>query len=233
MDSIFISIIIPTYNESEHIGELINYLKKNSKDISIEILVIDAGSNDNTVEAAQNAGARVFLSSKKGRAVQMNYGAFLAQGNVLYFVHADTTPPASFANDIMESIEKGSEMGRYLSTYKSKSWLLKLNAYFSRFDLFAGMGGDQTLFITKKLFISTGGFNKNMAIMEDFEFCTRARKAGRYKVIHKKVLISARKYQKNTWLTVQIANYTIVKMYKNGASQEAMVEKYNAMLQNR
>jgi GT2 family glycosyltransferase len=121
-------------------------------------------------------------------------------------------------------------MGRFLSEYDSPSFLLKINAYFSRFDWFAGMGGDQTLFITKTLFKETGGFDSSFKIMEDFEFSARARKNINYKIIPKPVLISARKYVKNSWLKVQIANYTVVKMYNNGAEQESIYLKYKELL---
>jgi GT2 family glycosyltransferase len=95
------------------------------------------------------------------------------------------------------------------------------------------MGGDQTLFITQKLFKHSGGFDDSMKIMEEFEFCARARKLGKYKIIHKPVLISARKYDTNSWLTVQRANYTVVRMYQKGASQEELATTYKKMLNSR
>ncbi|MEO6538796.1 MAG: glycosyltransferase, partial [Ferruginibacter sp.] len=95
-----ISIIIPTYNESELIGKLINFLKEfGNKDIS-EIIISDGGSTDNTAEIAKNAGAQVIISPQKGRAAQMNFGASMATSDILYFIHADTLPPPSFFTDI-------------------------------------------------------------------------------------------------------------------------------------
>jgi rSAM/selenodomain-associated transferase 2 len=228
-----ISIITPTYNEQGNIGKLISYLKKHAGNNLLEIIVSDGGSEDATISEAESAGALAVVSPEKGRAAQMNYGASLAKGEVLYFVHADTVPPPSFIADILKSISEGYDLGRYLSTYDSPGWLLKVNALLSRLDTFSGMGGDQTLFITKKLFTETGAFNGSMKIMEEFEFCARARKFGRYKIMNKPALISMRKYDTNSWLTVQKANYTIVRMYQNGASQESMVNKYKEMLNYR
>jgi rSAM/selenodomain-associated transferase 2 len=227
------SIIIPTFNESKRIGKLIRYLIANNSEKLIEIIVADGGSTDDSVIIAQAAGAKVVVSPEKGRAAQMNHGASLASGDILYFVHADTMPPKSFIQDIVTAINQGYNMGRYLSSYESKSLMLKLNALLSRLDVFGGMGGDQTLFITSKLFWQIEGFNSSMQIMEEFEFCSRARKAGRYKIIKKPVLISARKYETNGWLKVQRANYTIVRMYLKGAAQESMVETYRKMLDYR
>lgn len=227
-----VSIIIPTYNEAENIAQLVRYLKSNGSHLLSEIIVSDGGSRDDTMALAEQEGTIALTSPQKGRAAQMNYGASIAQGDLLYFVHADTIPPKSYLTDITNAIGEGHDLGRYLSRYNSKSWLLKVNAFLSRMDTFAGMGGDQTLFITKKLFEQTGGFDARMKIMEEFEFCARARKQGKYKIIHKPVLISARKYDTNGWLTVQRANYTVVRMYQKGATQQDLTATYKRMLNN-
>ncbi|MBC7913184.1 MAG: TIGR04283 family arsenosugar biosynthesis glycosyltransferase [Pyrinomonadaceae bacterium] len=221
-----ISIIIPALNEAETIGSLLRYLKANSQNLVQEIIVCDGGSADDTLFLAEQAGAITIKTEQKGRALQMNSGASLAEGDILYFVHADTLPPKTYATDIIEAVEQGYDLGRYLSVYQSNSQLLKINSFLSRFDTFEGMGGDQTLFITKTLFSETGGYDSRMKIMEEFEFCARARKNKRYKIMKKAVLISARKYETSSWFKIQKLNYSIVKMYKAGASQESMVQKY-------
>lgn len=225
-----ISIIVPTYNEAESISHLINYLRKNAAPSIAEIIVSDAGSADNTLQIAQQARAQAVLSPKKGRAAQMNYGASIATGNILYFIHADTFPPATFANDIEQAVAKGYGLGRYRTKFNSKKTILRVNAFFTRFDWFVCYGGDQTLFITKALFTQTGGFKEDMLIMEDYEIVIRARQKTKYKIFAKAALVSARKYETNSWLTVQLANRKIVKMYKSGASQMDMVKKYKEML---
>lgn len=225
-----ISIIIPTYNEAETIANLINYLNAYSTNETTELIVADAGSTDNTLTIAQNAGAKAVLSPKKGRAAQMNFGASLAMGEILYFVHADTLPPNTFVNDINKAIDEGYELGRYRTTFNSRKAILRINAFFTRFDWFICYGGDQTLFITQRLFSQINGFKEDMLIMEDYDIVTRARQFERYKIFKKGALVSARKYETNSWFEVQNANRTIVKMYKNGASQEDMVKKYRKML---
>lgn len=228
-----ISIIIPTYNEAKTIASLLNYLQSNSNSKGIEIIVSDSGSIDNTIEIAKLHGANAFLSPQKGRATQMNYGATLAKGEVLYFVHADTFPPTTFIDDINKAINSGFQFGRYRTRFNSNRLILKINAFFTRFDLFVCYGGDQTLFINKELFNSIGGFNSTMRIMEDYDIVARAKLNAKYKIIEKDAIISARKYDTNSWFKVQFANYTIVKMFKKGASQKEMVEKYKTMLDYR
>ncbi len=228
-----LSIIIPAYNESLNVKQLIHYLIKHAGQSVTEIIVIDGGSSDNTIEMAKNAGATVIMSPLKRRAAQMHYGASIAKGSILYFVHADTFPPASFANDILNAMDKGFAIGRYRTKFDSPKWYLKINAWFTRFDWFVCMGGDQTLFITKELYQTIGGYNTEMMIMEEFEFAKRARETVRYKIFSQATLISARKYDTNSWWRVQMANKKIVSMYRKGASQNDMVEAYKRMLNYR
>jgi len=228
-----ISIIIPVYNEAENIGKLISYLKQYKESTVVEIIVVDAGSIDDTVMIAKNAGAATLISPKKGRAAQMNYGASIAKGSVLYFIHADTFPPITFTKDITEAVEKGFGLGRYRTKFHSHKWYLKINAWFTRFDWFVCMGGDQTLFVIRQIFEKTGGYNPSMKIMEEYEFAKRARLESKYKIFSKDALISARKYDMNSWWRVQMANKKIVNMYKKGASQDEMVKMYKQMLNYR
>ena len=228
-----ISIIIPVYNEAENIGILISYLFKYHQHLVAEVIVVDAGSTDATLVIANNAGAQTVISPQKGRGAQMNYGASIAKADVLYFIHADSFPPASFASDIAKAVDNKFAIGRYRTKFNSSKWYLKINAFFTRFDWFICMGGDQTLFITKILFRETGGFKEGMLIMEEFEFVKRARINERYKIFNKPAIISARKYDSNTWCNVQMANRKIVRMYKKGASQEEMVSAYKRMLNYR
>ncbi len=228
-----ISIVIPTYNESATITELIHHLQAEDSGLVSEIIVSDGGSTDDTAALATNAGAVVVQSPVKARSAQMNYGAARATGEVLYFVHADTLPPRNFSRDILEQVAKGKAIGRFCTRFRSNLLLLRFNAFFTRFDLFVCYGGDQTLFISRELFCSLQGYDENMRIMEEYDLTTRARKQSAYGIIHKPVLISARKYETNSWWQVQKANYTVVRMYRKGASQEEMVDTYRKMLNYR
>lgn len=229
-----ISIIIPAYNEATLIGKLVHYLQQQGAGIVKEIIVVDGGSHDDTLKLAASVGANALLSPQKGRGAQMNHGASLASGDILYFIHADVFPPASYVQDIVKAIGQGYDLGRYIMKFDTRKWYLRINAFFTRFDWFVCYGGDQTLFIKRELFKGSGGFRSDMRIMEDFEFTKRVRQQKvRYRIFKKGALISDRKYDNNSWWRVQRANYTIVKMYKEGASQDDMVKKYRAMLDYR
>jgi len=228
-----LSIIIPTYNEEDNIKKTVSFLRQHKGNSPIEIIVSDGGSTDQTMQQAETAGAQAVLSPGKGRAAQMNYAASLAKGDILYFVHADCFPPPTYVSDLQNAIGEGYDIGRYQTKFDSNELILKLNAWFTRFDLFVCMGGDQTLFIKRSLFEKCKGFKDDMKIMEEYEFCERARKIGRYKILKGRVLISARKYETNSWWRVQLANSKVVRMYKRGASQQDMVQAYKQMLNYR
>lgn len=225
-----ISIIIPTYNEAASIGKLICYLLKHGGKIVSEIIISDGSSTDETIAIAKQAGARVLISPQKGRAAQMNYGAANSSGDILYFVHADSFPPVSFASDIVKAVNDGYDFGRYRTKFDSNKFLLKINAWFTRFNWFICYGGDQTLFITRKLFAQSGGFKNELLIMEEYEFAERLMKQGRYKIFADATLVSARKYEGRGWLQVQLANRKAVKLFKKGASQQEIVSTYKKML---
>jgi glycosyltransferase involved in cell wall biosynthesis len=96
-----ISIVIPTYNEADQIAQTISKTNAAKGEHQIEIIVADGGSTDETLPIALRSNAITIVSNKKGRAAQMNKGASVAKGDVLYFLHADSIPPKNFAGSIL------------------------------------------------------------------------------------------------------------------------------------
>ncbi|MEO6488816.1 MAG: TIGR04283 family arsenosugar biosynthesis glycosyltransferase [Ferruginibacter sp.] len=225
-----ISVIIPTYNEETFIGWLVHYLQTYGGDYIAEIIVSDGGSRDETILLAEKAGAIAITSPLKSRAAQMNFAASKATGNILYFIHADCIPPVTFATDIIYAVKAGYGVGRYRTKFISNAFLLKVNAFFTRFDLFICYGGDQTLFLTSKLFTQLKGFDVSKVIMEDYDITSRAKEQSPYKIFSKAVLVSARKYKLGGWLQVQLANFTAVRSYKKGLPSEQIASTYRKTL---
>ncbi len=227
-----ISIIIPTLNEEQNIEKLLPYLQKCCNGKEYEIIVADCGSTDSTKDIAKNYDAILIATSCKGRAVQMNSGAAVAKFDILYFVHADSIPPKNFFNDIVKAVNDGYGLGRYQTKFEGNKWLLKLNAFFTRFDWFVCYGGDQTLFITKPFFAKMKGYDEKLLIMEEYDLVKRAKEYAKYKIFKKAALVSIRKYETNSWLQVQKANYTIMQQYKKGVPQTELVKNYKQLLNN-
>lgn len=225
-----ISIIIPTYNESEHIEKLVTHLLENGHGMVTEILVIDGHSQDDTLARAAKAGARSYLAPRKGRAAQMNFGASLATGQILYFVHADSFPPQSYVSDILDAIKEGFPIGCYRFKFRSDKLMLRFNSYCTRFDRIMCRGGDQTLYVLKTIFEELGQYQDDYVIMEEYDFIIRARKKFPFKIIPKDVLVSARKYDNNSYFRVNLANLTVFMMFYAGFSQLQMLNTYKRMI---
>ena len=224
-----ISIIIPTYNEAAHIAKTIQWLK-HEPELVTEIIVSDGGSLDGTLEAATTAGAIAVSSPSKGRAAQMNYGASLAKGSVLYFLHADTLPPAGFTADIIHAIRQGHGAGCFTLAFDHRHWFLQGNCWFTRFDVNAIRFGDQSLFTDKQLFKRAGGFCERHIVLEDQEIIKRLKRLGSFTIIKKPVLTSARKYLDNGIYKTQAVFFIIYFMYRLGSSQQRLLQTYRRLI---
>jgi rSAM/selenodomain-associated transferase 2 len=225
-----ITIIIPTYNEAAQIERLIHHLRQYTQ---AQILVANSPSTtDNTAELALTTGAEILNCPRAGRAPQMNYAAEQTTADILYFVHADTLPPASFMADIEQALKRGNDLGYFSYQFESEKLLLKFNSFFTRYDgLFAG-GGDQTLFIRRTAFEQLGGFHDELRLMEDFDLVKRARRAGlKHCLIPKNALVSARKYDNNSWMRVNLVNLWVFLLFHCGVSSDRLCQTYRKLLQ--
>jgi len=225
-------LIIPALNEADNLRELLPYLRSELNRRG-RITVADGGSTDATQSViGENPGVHHLQCDRCGRAQQMNEAAVVDQSDfdVVYFVHADTRPPAGFYDDIKRSIAEGYPVGCYRFKFDTRHPLLKINAYFTRFKGLACRGGDQSLFLTTDTFRNLGGF-RDMRIMEDYDIIERVWEQGiPFRVIPRSVTVSARKYRVNGWVRVQLANLKVFRMYKAGADEEAMITQYRTML---
>ena len=230
-----ISIIIPILNEAETIENLLNHLIRNlSKENISEIIIVDGGSTDGSIEIIKNY---IYLNpfedsqitcmlSEKRRAKQMNFGAKHATGKVLYFLHADSFPPKNFDKYILETVKKGSEAGCFIMKFDSKHWWLKLAGLLTKLNWKACRGGDQSLFITKALFNKIGGYNENFTIYEDNEFIAKLYKIKQFTVIQKWLTTSARRYKTNGVWKLQYHFMVIYLKKWLGASPENLHAYY-------
>lgn len=223
-----ISIIIPVLNESEFLGKNLCHILEKQAGFVKEILVVDGGSTDDTVQIAEKYGAKVLKAEKRGRAHQMNMGAKNAQAGVLYFLHADTSPPADFDQIILNTLKSGVDFGCFRLKFDWKHPLLKFYCWFTRFNSPLLRFGDQSLFVLKGSFKNAGGFDENLSVMEDQEIYYRLKKMGRFRVIKHDVITSARKYRINGVIWLQIVFFTIWLGYYSGLKQESLVHFYKS-----
>ncbi len=190
-----ISIIIPCLNEA---GFLEKTLEKciNLKG-DFEVIVVDGGSSDKTVEEARKFPDIKIFTSPKGRANQMNYGGQTATGDVLLFLHADTFLPENAHKLITRQLQKpGYIGGSFRLRFDKVHPGLNLYSWFSRFSLEFFTYGDHAIFVKKEVFKLSGGY-KTISFMEDIEIQKRLRKNGKFKKLKVYVLTSARRFKKN------------------------------------
>lgn len=224
------SIIIPTYNEAGRIAQTISSSHAANGKHEAEIIVVDGGSTDNTGSIAQEYGATVIRSERKGRAAQMNKGASVAKHDILYFLHADSIPPNDFTTQILNACRKGAKSGCFRLAFDFDHWFLKANAWFTRFNVNGVRFGDQSLFVNKETFQKAGGFREDLLMMEDQEIIHRLKKHGKFTVLNDCVTTSARKYLDNGVYRMQLIFYRIWAMYYLGYSQQQMLKVHRRLI---
>lgn len=250
-----ISIIIPVFNEAAIIQTAIERLKDNQ---DVEIIIVDGGSQDRTVELAFELGAslaeiekkgdketkrqgeeenklKLMIASEPGRAYQMNTGAVIAKGDILLFLHADTQLPANYQSLIYQTLSSSQVIaGAFELAIDSheKSFRLIETMVNLRSRLLSLPYGDQAIFLQKSTFEKMGGY-RNLAIMEDFELIQRLKRHGEIIIAPAAVLTSPRRWQKlGVWQTTAI-NQLIILGYYLGISPTKLRNFYRQIGRNK
>lgn len=225
-----ISIIIPALNEERGIGSVLREIGQQAERELHQVIVADGGSSDRTAEVAAENGAEVIDCEQRGRAAQMNCGSEVATGDLYYFLHADTTPPAGFDRQIRAAVLGGAGAGCFRLQFTGDhpalrfySWCTRFNATFLRF-------GDQSLFVRPGLFRQIGGFNESLQLMEDQQIVRDLSEVSNFIVLKKYVRTSARKYEENGVFRLQLIFTIILVLYYAGASQELLVHLYRSLI---
>jgi rSAM/selenodomain-associated transferase 2 len=219
-----ISVIIPTLNEETHITKVLTRTLKLKG--NFEILVVDGGSCDRTLEIVKDYPEVKCLCAPKGRASQMNLGAKHAQGDILVFLHADTfLPKETYASIGQICKAKDTVGGSFRLVVDDPHPIFKIYTWCSRWNLEFFTYGDHALFIKKRVFETIHGF-KPIPFMEDVEIQHRLRLEGRFKKSKLAVVTSSRRFQKNGLMFQLTVDFLLVMLFKLGVSPERLKRYY-------
>lgn len=189
-----ISVVIPALNEEAHIGVCIDRLA--GSDIA-EVIVVDGGSADDTVRIAKSKGAQV-LSGPANRGRQQNIGAQHAKGAILVFLHADTSLPLGFADQVRVTLScRNVSAGAFRFRLDKRERRLRMVEWMvaARCRLFSLPYGDQGIFVSREMFDRAGRF-ANLAVMEDFDLLLRLKRLGRISLADGVAVTSARRWRR-------------------------------------
>jgi rSAM/selenodomain-associated transferase 2/rSAM/selenodomain-associated transferase 1 len=222
-----ISIIIPTLNEAGSIQPVLKSLQNTGVETGVEIIVVDGGSQDQTVELAAAMGVRV-LQTAAGRAIQMNAGAQVAQGESLLFLHADTQLPEEFPSLVRQTLAQPNVVaGAFDLQIDGQTtglrWIergVKWRSHTLQLPY-----GDQALFLKTETFWAVGGFAE-LPIMEDFELVGRLKTYGKIAIAPAAVVTSGRRWQKVGVIQTTLINQLIIAAYFLGVPIEQIARWY-------
>jgi rSAM/selenodomain-associated transferase 2 len=196
---------------------------------------VDGGSTDGTVHLAEAfcvraANTRVITASK-GRARQMNEGAKASRGEILLFLHADTQLPAD-AGRIIESAlaDPAVKGGRFDVRFDPPSaWGTVIGAFMNWRSRLSGIAtGDQAIFVRRHVFEQLGGFS-DIPLMEDIEFSTRLKRAGRIRALRETASTSFRRWEAQGPLRTILLMWTLRFLYWIGVSPHRLARFYRSV----
>ncbi len=219
-----VSIIVPVLNEEKTIKENLENLTKIEG--NKEIIVVDGGSCDKTVDIAKKYA--IVINSTRGRARQMNAGAKIAKGNILWFVHSDSKLDKNSILEMEQTIEEGYIGGCFkLYFYDLDTPFMKYvsNSSNRRAKYLKLIFGDQGIFMRKDIFEKLMGY-KDMELMEDWELSRRIHKLGKMKVLDKKIGTSARRFKEGGQLKTLLLMHKIKILYVLGTPTDKLSKIY-------
>ena len=202
---------MPVLNEAKNLHNTLSHLSLSENE---ELIVVDGGSKDNTMEIAREFTAHVY-QAKTGRASVMNFGAAKAEGDILLFLHADCLLPENAFALVRDTMsDTGIAAGAFQLSIDHPGWYLRLTEFLAnnRAKLTSLIYGDQAMFLTKNLFDTIVGF-ADIPLMEDIEISQRLKSHGRIVFLKPPVKASPRRWIQEGALYTTLRDWSIAFLY--------------------
>ncbi|MBE9532047.1 MAG: TIGR04283 family arsenosugar biosynthesis glycosyltransferase [Proteobacteria bacterium] len=228
-----ISVIIPTLNEAARIDNAINSAigsdpaERSRDQCEVEIIVSDANSTDETRSIASELGACV-VQSPPGRGEQMDYGASVSTGELLLFLHADSTLPELWHKDVLNTLKDPKvSAGAFTLSIDARGWRYRILEYFSKLRAkhLGLIYGDQAIFTTTESFDDVGGFEK-LPLFEDVDYVMKLKRIGKVSLIDKKVITSPRRWEKDGLIRNTLRNWFLLSLFMLGFNTRGLYKRY-------
>ena len=220
-----VAVVIPALNEEEEVGAAIESARRAG---AREIVVADGGSSDDTTEVAERSGARVVRSGRV-RGERLNEGAASTSGDILLFLHADTTLPEDAVESVEREVADGSIFGGFRLRFRERraklrvaETMINLRCRFTKCPW-----GDQAQWVTRNELLSTGGFRQD-PIMEDYEMATRMKTRGRVSIIPTPVTTSGRRFLDDGVIRTAFTNWKIILLWRLGTPPDELAAIYRS-----
>ena len=192
-----ISIVIPALNEEGCIARTLERLQA-MRQRGHELIVVDGGSTDNTVTVSTALADRL-VRAPRGRASQMRAGAAVANGTVIWLLHADSLPVDGADRLILGCLSRPAvQWGRFNIEFSGERRVFKMIALFMnlRSRLSGIATGDQGIFLSRELYEQVGGI-PDIPLMEDVALSRRLKRNSRPAVVNQKLTSSPRRWEKH------------------------------------
>ena len=220
-----LTIIIPTLNEAGEIQHTLKPLQR-WRHRGVEIIIVDGGSVDQTLQLARPM-ADTLMTSKPGRAQQMNRAAQRAQSDYLLFLHADTQLPDAAFERLGKAFRQEVAWGHFDVQLPGHQTLLRVvETMMNLRSRITGIAtGDQAIFVNRALFEATGGFPE-IALMEDIALSSHLKRHARAHCLETKVITSSRRWEQNGPLRTIALMWLLRLRFFFGANPEKLAKLY-------
>jgi uncharacterized protein len=217
-----VTVIIPTVNEEEWIGDAIDSAFAAG---ASEVIVADGASDDRTPRIAIARGARLLLAQRP-RARQLNAAAQAASHENLIVLHADTRLPAGAADAVVAALADVAFGGFRIAFIEPSARLRFAAALINlRTSMTKAPWGDQAQFIRKETLLAAGGF-REMPFMEDYELAARMKGRGPARILPLTVRTSGRRFLRLGLMRTAAINWRIIARYRRGESADELARMY-------
>ena len=221
-----ISIIIPTIDEANNLPLLLSDLSIIEKEG--EVIIVDCGSEDKTVDIANIYGAKVYKSYERNRGLQLDIGAKNSKGEWFIFLHADTRLTHDWFEKL-NSILKGEKNFIYYFKFKinHKKLIYRLLEILVNFrsKFLKQPYGDQGLIIHRTSYFENNGFKK-IPLMEDVDFLMRLNKEKNLNQLNLPIFISSRKWERTNIFLQAFKNWNFRRRWLRGESTKSIYSDY-------